>query len=257
MTAQPNASDLTDGVAHAPHLPATILVVDDEADLLRLVRYNLLKEGFTVVCAEDGNAVYQQLSETTPDLMILDLMLPDKSGVSLCQELKANPATAKIPIIMLTARSSEQDRVNGFEAGAEDYVVKPFSPKELILRVKALLTRTRQEAVNHSVAPEATLTLGPITLIPNEYQAFVAGEPVHLTQIEFDILQLLAEAPNRVLSREKILNAVWADEAELVLDRTVDAHVKRLRGKLGEQARDLIETVRGVGYRLRLPALAN
>lgn len=240
------------------HLPATILVVDDEADLLRLVRYNLLKEGFTVLCAEDGAQAYQLLADNTPDLMILDLMLPDKSGVELCTELKTQAETAKIPIIMLTARSSEQDRIHGFEAGAEDYVVKPFSPKELVLRVKALLIRTRQDAVGKDEGDtQGALTpvsIGPLTLYPNDYRVLVNQQAIPLTQLEFDILQLLVLGPNRVHSREQILEAVWADEAELVLDRTVDAHMKRLRGKLGPHARDLIETVRGVGYRMNVPA---
>lgn len=249
---------MSDVVSEQPlHLPATVLIVDDEADLLRLVRYNLLKEGFTVVCAEDGAEAYQKLKDVTPDLMILDLMLPDKSGINLCKELKTSPDTAHIPIIMLTARSSEQDRVNGFEAGAEDYVVKPFSPKELVLRAKALLIRTRQEAVGKQQnAAEKPIEVGPICLIPDQYQVTVDGQSVALTQIEFDILQLLVSSPNRVHSREKILQGVWADEAELILDRTVDAHVKRLRGKLGPNARDLIETVRGVGYRLQVSATA-
>ncbi len=238
----------------APYLPATILVVDDEDDLLRLVRYNLLKEGFTVLCAEDGKAANQQLQNTVPDLVLLDLMLPDQSGFDICKHIKATPATQHTPVIMLTARSSEHDRVTGFESGAEDYIVKPFSPKELVLRVKALLTRVRQPVPANATANHSPpLTVGPLTLHPSEYRATVNDTPVQLTHIEFDILKTLAQHPNRVHSREQILDAVWAEEAELVLDRTVDAHMKRLRHKLGPDARDVVETVRGVGYRIALP----
>jgi DNA-binding response OmpR family regulator len=241
----------------APYLPATILVVDDEDDLLRLVRYNLLKEGFTVLCAEDGKAAHQELENHTPDLVLLDLMLPDQSGFEICRHIKANPATKHTPVIMLTARSSEHDRVSGFESGAEDYVVKPFSPKELILRVKALLTRVRQPVPEKgTVIGKPPITIGALTLYPSEYRVTVNDTPVQLTHIEFDILRTLAEQPNRVHSREQILAAVWADEAELVLDRTVDAHMKRLRHKLGPDARDVVETVRGVGYRIAQPDAA-
>ncbi len=240
---------------NAPYLPATILVVDDEDDLLRLVRYNLLKEGFTVLCAEDGKAANQQLQNTVPDLVLLDLMLPDQSGFDICKHIKATPATQHTPVIMLTARSSEDDRVTGFESGAEDYIVKPFSPKELVLRVKALLTRVRQPVPNNPSSPnQPPVTIGPLTLYPSEYRVTVNEAPVQLTHIEFDILNTLAQHPNRVHSREQILAAVWAEEAELVLDRTVDAHMKRLRHKLGPDARDVVETVRGVGYRIAQPA---
>ncbi|MFN8615087.1 MAG: response regulator transcription factor [Vampirovibrionales bacterium] len=223
-----------------------ILVVDDETDLMHLVRYNLQKEGFTVFCASDAAQAKQLLAQHAVHLVVLDWMMPDQSGLDLCRELKANPETKPIPVIMLTARSAEGDRIAGFESGAEDYVVKPFSPKELVLRVKALLGRT---LTSSQIAAETPIIVGPITIYPAEYRVTVYESPVALTQIEFDILKTLALAPNRVLSREQILSAVWEDDAELILDRTVDAHVKRLRGKLAE-GRTLLETVRGVGYRL-------
>lgn len=225
---------------------ATVLVVDDETDLMHLVRYNLQKEGLTVLCANDATSAKKLIQQQRPDLMILDWMMPDQSGLELCRQLKSQPETAAIPVIMLTARSAEGDRIAGFESGAEDYVVKPFSPKELVLRVKALLNRTQKEGATPWDGP---LMIGPIAIYPAEYRVTVDGTPLQLTQIEFDILKTLASAPNRVLSREQILTAVWQEDAELVLDRTVDAHVKRLRGKLAS-ARDLLETVRGVGYRL-------
>lgn len=222
--------------------PSTILVVDDEDDLMNLVRYNLVKEGYKVVTAADGRTAMEQVWAHRPDLIVLDLMLPDRSGVDICRDIKNDEGTQKIPIIMLTARSSETDRITGFEAGAEDYVVKPFSPKELVLRVKAMLGRTQ------SAVPEQ-IQIGMLSILPNEYRVLVNNTEVPLTQIEFKILLTLARHPNTVRSREQILDDVWRDESTEILDRTVDAHVKRLRGKLGE-ARDTIETVRGVGYRL-------
>jgi two-component system phosphate regulon response regulator PhoB len=221
-----------------------ILVVDDEKDLVNLVRYNLDKEGFDVICAYDGSSVSDMVRSQHPNLIILDLMLPDRSGYDICKDLKADPGTRSIPIIMLTARSSEYNRVTGFECGVEDYVTKPFSPKELVLRVKAMLARTTAR-----FTPSPLIRIGPIRIHPEEYRVFVQDQEVALTQTEFQILMTLAEQPNRVKTREQILETVWQDEAETVLDRTVDAQVKRLRAKLGD-ARNLIETVRGMGYRL-------
>lgn len=226
-------------------MKARILVVDDEKDLVNLVRYNLEKDGFEVTCAYDGSSVLDSVVAQRPDLIILDLMLPDRSGYDICRDLKADQATRGIPIIMLTARSSEYNRVTGFECGVEDYVIKPFSPKELILRVKAILARTGKK----SEPVERLLELGRLRIFPAEYRVFVDSQEVPLTHTEFKILLSLAEQPNRVKTREQILESVWQEEAETVMDRTVDAQVKRLRSKLGE-ARDMVETVRGLGYRL-------
>jgi two-component system phosphate regulon response regulator PhoB len=220
----------------------SILVVDDEHDLVNLVRYNLLKEGYQVHCAYDGLSALEQVQAHHPALIILDLMLPDKSGFDICRQLKSEEHTREIPIIMLTARSSEHDRVSGFEAGAEDYVVKPFSPKELVLRVKAMLGRSRRELPN-------ILTVGRLSIYPAEHRVFIDKQEIPLTSLEFRILVTLARHPNVVKTREQLLAEVWEQEATEVLDRTVDAHVKRLRSKLGDE-RDCIETVRGVGYRL-------
>lgn len=222
----------------------TILVVDDETDLVHLLRYNLEREGYNVLCAYDGSNACKLAEESTPDLMILDLMLPDSSGYDVCRHLKKSPATSKIPVIMLTARSAEYDRIKGFECGAEDYVVKPFSPKELVLRVKALLGRTRKDS-------PVVIRHGLLSIHPEAFRVLVNGEDVSLTQIEFNILMVLAKHPQMVLSREKLLDLVWKSDASEVFDRTVDAHVKRLRSKLGD-ARHMIETVRGVGYRFTL-----
>lgn len=220
----------------------TILVVDDEHDLVNLVRYNLQKEGYDVLCAYDGSTALELVWSKRPDLIVLDLMLPDKSGFDICRQIKAEETYRKIPIIMLTARSSEHDRVSGFEAGAEDYVVKPFSPKELVLRVKAMLGRTRQSLPN-------IVAIGRMTIYPEEFRVFIDNQEVPLTHIEFKILLALARHPNVVKTREQLLEDVWKEGATQILDRAVDAHVKRLRAKLGEE-RDCIETVRGVGYRL-------
>lgn len=238
---------------------ARILVVDDEKDLVNLVRYNLEKEGFEVDCAYNGSSVITNFQERepekTPDLIILDLMLPDRSGYDICRDLKANPETREIPIIMLTARSSEYNRVTGFECGVEDYVVKPFSPKELVLRVKAILARTVAQQ-SRSYTEALSIRLGELTIYPEEHRVLVSQHEVALSHTEFKILTVLANQPNRVKTREQLLDAVWQESADTILDRTVDAQVKRLRAKLGI-ARDMIETVRGIGYRLKVesPAL--
>jgi two-component system phosphate regulon response regulator PhoB len=225
-------------------MKARILVVDDEKDLVNLVRYNLEKDGYEVVCAYDGSSVLNSVWSQRPDLIILDLMLPDRSGYDICRDLKADSGTRPIPIIMLTARSSEYNRVTGFECGVEDYVIKPFSPKELVLRVKAILARTGKPQNE-----ERVLSFGRLKILPEEYRVFVDEQEVSLTHTEFKILMALAGQPNRVKTREQMLETVWQEDAETVMDRTVDAQVKRLRAKLGA-ARDLVETVRGLGYRL-------
>ncbi|MDX2085858.1 MAG: response regulator transcription factor [Candidatus Melainabacteria bacterium] len=230
-----------------------ILVVDDEQDLVRLVRYNLEHEGFTVLYAYDGSSALDLVWNKRPDLVILDLMLPDTPGLRLCQQIKQAQGLDKVPaILMLTARSAEQDRIAGFEHGADDYVTKPFSPRELVLRVKAMLGRSGS-------TPPPIIHIGPIRIVPEEYRVFIAEEEVRLTPIEYRILLTLARHPNVVRTREQLLVDVWEESATEVLDRTVDAHVKRLRAKLGI-ARDSLETVRGIGYRLltnRLPHAAN
>jgi len=227
-----------------------ILVVDDEKDLVNLLRYNLDKEGFEVDCAYHGSTVQARVQASRPDLIILDLMLPDRSGYDICRDLKADVNTRSIPIIMLTARSSEYNRVTGFECGVEDYVIKPFSPRELMLRVKAILARTAEQS-GRGKTGTTQIILGRMSILPEEYRVLVDDQEVSLTHTEFKILMALATQPNRVKTRESLLQEVWQDEAETILDRTVDAQVKRLRAKL-DQARDMVETVRGLGYRLRI-----
>jgi two-component system phosphate regulon response regulator PhoB len=233
--------------AHKPR----ILIVDDERDLVRLVKYNVEQAGYEVYTAYNGAEALDLAWTKQPDLIVLDLMLPDCGGFQLCHEIKRalNPNRPKNPvrIIMLTARSAENDRVQGFESGADDYVTKPFSPRELVLRIKAMLNRAKdygEEDVANKV-----LENGLIKMDLQAFRAWVGETEINLTPIEFKILQVLLKVPNTVTTREQLLYDVWEDAATDVLDRTVDAHVKRLRSKMGE-ARHMLETVRGIGYRL-------
>lgn len=225
-----------------------ILVVDDEPDLLELVRVNLAENGFQVEATTSGREVLDRVRRSPPDLLVLDLMMPDVAGTEICRQIRATPELADLPIIMLTAKAEELDRVVGFELGADDYVPKPFSARELVLRVRALLRRTE--------APEERssdrLRLGPLEIDVPGYRVAVDGQPVPLTALEFRLLLDLARHPGRVQSRDQLLERVWRD-ADSPEPRTVDNLVKRLREKLGA-ARSWIETIRGVGYRLREPA---
>ncbi|MBI4553265.1 MAG: response regulator [Candidatus Latescibacteria bacterium] len=220
----------------------TILVVDDEPDIVEIVQYNLEKAGFHVLAADDGSAAIRLARETLPALVILDLMLPGLDGTEVCRILKRDERTQKIPILMLTARGEEMDRVVGLELGADDYVVKPFSPRELVLRVKAILRRARAE-----VAPSNVLRVGFLTIDVEGHSVAVHGQPVALTATEFKLLVTLLQRRGRVQTRDELLNVVWGYDY-FGYGRTVDAHIKRLREKLGE-ASSVIETVRGVGYR--------
>jgi two-component system phosphate regulon response regulator PhoB len=219
-----------------------ILVVDDEPDLLELVRFNLDRAGFRVETAASGEEALARLRRSIPDLLVLDLMLPDLSGEEVCRRLRADPDLSGLPVIMLTAKSEEVDRVVGFELGADDYVTKPFSPRELVLRVKALLRRSHEATVL-----SAPLERGPLRLDPERHRCAVKGEEVELTAKEFQLLEALMRRPGRVMTREKLLDEVWGSDIA-VTSRTIDTHLKRLREKLGVAA-DLIETVRGLGYR--------
>lgn len=219
-----------------------ILVVEDEPDLLELVRLHLSQAGFVVDTAEDGRKALERLRAAPPDLMVLDLMLPDLSGTDVCREVRADPAVASLPIIMLTAKADEVDRVVGLELGADDYVTKPFSPRELILRVRAVLRRRPS-----GPAPGRPLEHGPLRLDPQRHRCWIEEIEVPLTAKEFDLLHGLMLRPGRVMTRDQLLEEVWGSDIT-VTTRTIDTHLKRLREKLGA-AGDLIETVRGVGYR--------
>ncbi len=219
-----------------------ILVVDDEPDLLELVRVSLVKAGFQVETAATGRAAIEKLEAAPPDLLVLDLMLPDVSGNEICRKVRGHPALSDLPVVMLTAKSEEVDRVVGFELGADDYVAKPFSPRELALRVAAVLRR-------RAAAPGAGRSIehGVLRIDPERHRCFVKGEEIELTAKEFRLLEVLMSRPGRVMTRERLLDEVWGSEIT-VTSRTIDTHLKRLREKLGP-AGDLIETVRGVGYR--------
>jgi phosphate regulon transcriptional regulator PhoB len=225
-------------------VPTDVLIVEDEPDIRNLVVHHLTRDGFRCRTADNGAEALARIRAAAPDLVVLDLMLPEMTGLEVCRRLRADPATAGVPIIMLTAKTDEVDRIVGLEMGADDYVAKPFSPKELVARVRAVLRRARPD--------EATrlLTAGSVSLDASRHLATVGGHAVELTPKEFDLLHALLEAGGRVLSREHLLNRVWgyarADEIE---SRTVDVHIRRLRSKLGVEERR-IATIKGVGYRL-------
>ena len=221
----------------------TILVVDDEPDIVELVRYNLTQAGYRVVSASDGRQALEMARRERPDLIVLDLMLPVMPGSEVARSLKQDEKTRGIPILMLTARGEEVDRVVGFELGADDYVTKPFSPRELVLRVQAILKRGAQPAADERIVRE------PLVIDVGAHTVRLKGKEITLTAIEFKLLHRLARRPGRVFSRDQLLSEVWGYSRE-VETRTVDTHMKRLRAKLGPVS-DWIQTVRGVGYRFQ------
>lgn len=220
-----------------------ILVVEDEKDLLDILEYNLKKEGYLVKSSMDGQGALRQLDLTPiPELVVLDLMLPDMSGIEICRRLRANPKTKNIPVLMLTAKSEEIDRVIGFEVGADDYVTKPFSVRELLLRIKALLKRSAAQE-----PPSEEIIFGALRIDVPGHRVWVNDEETVLTALEFNLLTTLYKRKGRVQTRDVLLCDVWDINAD-VTTRTVDTHVKRLREKISS-AGTYIETVRGVGYR--------
>ena len=220
----------------------TILIVDDEQDVLDLLVYHLQRAGYKTLTARDGTTALQKAHEHLPALVVLDLMLPEVEGIEVCKRLKADSKTARIPVLMLTAKAEELDRVLGLELGADDYVTKPFSPREVVLRIKSILRRAQGEG-----EPVEVLKFGSITVDLSKHEATVKGKPLDLTATEFKLLATLMERRGRVQSRDRLLNDVWGYEGD-VDTRTVDTHVRRLREKLGKAA-DCVETIRGVGYR--------
>ena len=219
-----------------------ILVIDDEPDILELVHFGLRQEGFSVDTAATAREGLDRLEGCPPALVVLDLMLPDLSGTEVCRRIRSRPETVDLPVIMLTARAEELDRVVGFEVGADDYVTKPFSARELALRVKAVLRRA-----GSAPSGERPLCHGSLELDRERHRCRVAGRDVDLTAKEFGLLATLMNRPGRVLSRERLLDELWGADVS-VTHRTVDTHMKRLREKLGE-AGGYLHTVRGVGYR--------
>jgi len=221
-----------------------VLVVEDETALLTLLRYNLEKEGFTVSAAHDGEEALLQLKEAKPDAVLLDWMLPRVSGIEVCRQIRRTPAWRDLPVIMLTARGEEGDRVRGLDSGADDYVVKPFSPNELIARLRAVIRRARP------ASRAETLRFSDLALDLSAHKVARGGKPIHLGPTEFRLLRFLMERPGRVFSREQLLDAVWGRDAEVEL-RTVDVHIRRLRKALNGGGRtDVIRTVRAAGYAL-------
>jgi two-component system phosphate regulon response regulator PhoB/two-component system alkaline phosphatase synthesis response regulator PhoP len=220
-----------------------IAIIDDEPDILELVSLHLTRAGFSVKAFADADSFNSFMETGTPDLIVLDLMLPDTDGLELCKMLKKNDAYAAIPVIMLTAKGEETDKILGLELGADDYVTKPFSPKELVARVKAVLRRPVRKEAGKTIE-----IAGRVVIDPDKYQVTVKGKKVDLTATEFKILQLLASRKGNVFTRDNILDYLWGDE-KAVVDRTIDVHIRHLREKLGSAA-SLIKNIRGIGYKL-------
>jgi len=221
-----------------------ILLIEDDQSLTELIHYNLTQEGFDVQCESDGEEGLFASEEILPDLILLDWMLPNLSGIEVCRRIRRNKATQNVPIIMLTARTEESDRVRGLNTGADDYVTKPFSPKELIARIKAILRRMRPVLTGES------LSYDDIILDVTSHKVSRAGVSIHLGPTEFKILRHFMESPGRVFSREQLLNSIWGNEI-YVETRTVDVHIRRLRKALNNNnSADVIRTVRSAGYAL-------
>ncbi len=223
-------------------MPDLVMVIEDEKEIRDLVRYNLEREGFRVATAVDGERGLEQLFSSRPDAVVLDLMLPGRNGLEILRELRSEPTTRDLPVLVLTARGAEMDKLLGFEHGADDYLTKPFSPRELVARVRALLRRSKP--AGEPVAVES----GALRIDPLAREATIAGAALTLTPREFDLLLFFAQNPGRVATRDELLRKVWGYDY-LGDTRTVDVHVRRLRQKLGDQSR-MIETVTGVGYKL-------
>ncbi len=229
-----------------------VLVVEDERDIAALVAYQLTREGFRVETAHTGDDALTALNRQIPDLLVLDRMLPGISGDEVLKSLRSEPATESVPVLMLTARREQEDRIEGLELGADDYLTKPFSPRELVLRVQAILRRSREH--RHTTGGRV-LKAGPLRIDLAAHEVTLEGEELTLTPTEFRLLQALMEREGRTQSREQLLERAWDVDsvvADRIQTRTVDMHVRRLRSKLGEVA-EWVETVRGFGYRFRVP----
>lgn len=225
-----------------------ILIVEDEPDIREILEYNLEREGFEVFSAPDGRVGLSEARRRVPDLVLLDLMLPGLDGLDVCRQLKDSPSTRGIPVVMVTAKGDEADVVLGLGLGADDYVTKPFSPKELVARIKAVMRRSRGTT---EVDEGRIVVIGDVCVDPSRHRVTVGDTEVGLTATEFRILHYLAVSPGRVFSRDQILSHALGPNA-VVTDRSVDVHVRSIRKKLGER-RDLVQTVRGVGYRFAEP----
>jgi len=223
-----------------------ILIIEDDPDIVELVQYNLEREGFSVSSADNGENGLRKARETVPDLILLDLMLPGMGGIDVCRSLKEKTETGPVPVIMLTAKSEESDVVLGLEMGADDYVAKPFSPRELVARVRTVLRRLDKAETD---GPRTRLQRGGVTLDATRHEVLVNGESVPFTRAEFRLLWMLVQKPGRVFTRDDLLDRITDGEA-IILDRNVDVHVSAIRKKLGDHS-NLIQTVRGVGYKCK------
>ena len=231
--------------------PSKILIVEDEAPIRTLISFACAGAGFDVQSCDSVKAAQELMDSQLPDLILLDYMLPETSGVEWLEQLRSNEQTQHLPVIMLTARGSESDRVKGLNAGADDYIVKPFMPRELIARIQAVMRRYHIHSVHAPMTQNTLIKCGPLTMDEASYKAEVNGEPISLSAKEFKLLSVFAKNPERVYSREMLLNLVW-DNA-YVDERTVDVHMLRLRKQLqGTAAENLLQTVRGLGYRAHL-----
>ncbi len=221
-----------------------VMIVEDEAPLVTLLKYNLEKEGFGVCEASDGEEALVQIAERKPDVVLLDWMLPLVSGIEVCRQIRRSPQSRQLPIIMLTARGEEGDKIRGLNSGADDYITKPFSPSELVARVRAVIRRAKPDTSDES------LTFADVAMDLAAHRVVRSGRPIHLGPTEFRLLRFLLEHPGRVFSRERLLDAVWGHDV-YVEPRTVDVHIRRLRKALnGPQDVDIIRTVRSAGYAL-------
>ncbi|MFZ1082619.1 MAG: response regulator transcription factor [Candidatus Kryptoniota bacterium] len=223
----------------------TVLVVDDEKDIVQLIRYNLEREGFKVESALDGNEALKKASDTKPDVILLDIMLPGKDGYEVIKSLNQNEKTSRIPVIFLTAKSAEFDEVLGLELGADDYIVKPISPRKLISRIRAVLRRAEGVKTEEG----KNIDYGKVVIDRESYMVKIGGEQIFFPRKEFEILYYLASHEGKVISRETLLSRIWGTDV-YVGDRTVDVHIRKIREKLGEQAK-MIETIKGVGYKFK------
>ncbi len=223
-----------------------ILLVDDEKDIVEFLQYNLTQEGFKVITAYNGKEALEKMN-VNPDLVILDVMMPKMDGYEVCTRIRSMDEYKNVPIIFLTAKSSEMDEVHGLNIGADDFIQKPISPKKLVARVKSNLRKS--ETMQSDAAASKEITAGPLVINREKYQVLLDGDHVVLPKKEFEILAYLASNPGKVFHRDKILSDVWGDDI-YVVERTIDVHVRKIREKLGEYA-DLIETIKGVGYRFK------
>jgi two-component system, OmpR family, alkaline phosphatase synthesis response regulator PhoP len=232
--------------------PTRVLIIEDDKDIVELVRYNLAHEGYQVSSVADGATGLAQVRKLPPDVLLLDLMLPKISGLEVCKEIRRDPSLNRLPILMVTARGEEADRVVGLEMGADDYVTKPFSPRELVARVKALLRRTAPGG-----EPERTIEAGSLMIDPSAYRVSRGGKGITLSTLEFRLLHHLASRPNRVFTRDQLLDAVWGTD-RFVTPRSVDVYIRRLREKIeGDPEKPAyLKTVRGAGYMFEMETQA-